>query len=198
MKTGHGGVTGILRSGSRQRTSTDLLLALLAASVAPDILDLLFFTVGFCNPYGLYSHTVYIVALQAAVISGLAYLATESRATALTFATVVMLHVVADLITGHKLLLPGGDLIGLHLYTRAVLDWAIETPLALLGWWLLRRTGNAPRWATSIMAAVALVVVQTAFGVYALTHQTGVKPNACVSSSIALAPTDDGALVASR
>lgn len=195
MITGHGGVAGILRSGSGQRTSSGLLLALLAASIAPDILDVTYFTVGVCNPYGLYSHTVYVVALQAAIIGGLAYLATQSLATALTFAGVVMLHVPADLLTGHKLLMPAGEFTGLHLYTMPMVDWAIETPLALLGWWMMRRAGTAPRWATSVAAAAALVVVQATFDIYAYTHITGFKPNACVPAPMLSAGEETGALV---
>lgn len=179
MITGHLGVAGILRSGSRRRTSTVLLLALLAASVAPDILDTVYFLLGFCSPYGLFSHTLYVVALQAGVLGGMSFLVTGSRATALSFAGVVLLHLPADLITGHKIMIPGGDLIGLYLYAHATLDWAVETPLALLGWWLLRRSGRAPTWASSIGAAVFLVILQTAVAGYALTHMTGVKPSAC-------------------
>ena len=187
MITGHGGVAGILGSTPPRPISTQFLLALLAASVLPDILDVAFVVVGFCNPYGLYSHTAFVVALQAAVVGGMALLATQSRATAVTFAAVVLLHVPGDLITGRKLFLPGGDFVGLHLYARAPVDWAIETPLALLGWWLLRRTGNAPRWAASYVAAAVLVTVQTIFGLYAATHITGLKPSACVPAPMAMA-----------
>ena len=163
-----------------------LLLALLAASVAPDILDTVYFLLGVCSPYGLFSHTLYVVALQATVLGGVSFLATGSRATALTFAGIVLLHLPADLITGHKLVIPGGDLIGLHLYAHAILDWVVETPVALLGWWLLRRSGQVPPWAASRRAAVVLVILQTAVAGYALTHVTGVKPSACFSLPIAV------------
>lgn len=184
MITGHLGVAGLARSRSSQPTSTDLLLALFAASVAPDILDVMYVVVGFCNPYGLFSHTLHAVVLEAAVIGGVAFLATESAATALLFVTVVLLHVCGDLITGQKLLVPAGELVGLHLYTRPALDWLLECPLALLGWWTLRRQGKSPRWSASIWGACVLLVIQTSFDLYAATHIKGVKPNACAQAPI--------------
>ncbi|MEP6619658.1 MAG: metal-dependent hydrolase [bacterium] len=186
MITGHLGIAGALRGAVRRPPSTELLLALLAASVAPDILDVAYAITGFCNPFGLFSHTVPAVALEAAVIGGVAFLATESVATAALFVTVVGVHVFGDLITGHKLFWPGGELVGVHLYTRAVLDWMLETPIALAGWWMLRRSGGAPRWAASTMAALALVIGQTGFDYYAFTHIRGVKPNACSQETPAL------------
>ena len=88
MITGHLGVAGIARTLQRDRFSSIALLALVLTSVAPDVLDLLYAAFGVCNPYGLYSHTVHAVVLQAAVIGGAAFLATGSLTTAACFASV--------------------------------------------------------------------------------------------------------------
>lgn len=173
MITGHVGVAAAVRGGWRSTS----LVWLLAASVAPDVLDVAMAAGGVCNPYGLYSHTVPAAALTAAVLGGAALLATGSRATAIAAALLVMLHLPPDMITGHKLFWPGGAMIGLDLYSRPLLDFLIEAPLLVLGWWLLRRSGSAPRWAASIAAVAALLAVQLAFD---LTTGEGVKPTACM------------------
>jgi hypothetical protein len=156
-----------------------LFAALLLASLAPDIADALYWAAGFCSPYGLYSHTVHAVVLEAALVSGIALLVTGSRPIALMFAIVVLLHIPADYFTGHKLFIPGGEMVGLRLYDRPLLDWLLEMPIAIGGWWLLRRSGRAPRWAASIWAILFLVVVQTTLDIIARPGGGGIKPNAC-------------------
>jgi hypothetical protein len=172
--TGHLGIAAAVRSGWRDTS----LLWLLPASVAPDILDIAYALVGFCSPFGLYSHTVPAVALLALAVSGAAYLATGSRSTALAAGALVLLHLPADLITGYKYFWPGGPLMGLNLYQRPALDFLLEALLALGGWWMLRRGAGAPRWATVGVAAGALVLVQAAFAAKAIR-----KPSACEESA---------------
>jgi hypothetical protein len=173
--TGHLGVAAALRSRWRGVP----LLWLLAASVAPDVLDVGMAIAGICNPYGLYSHTVPAVVLLAATLGGAAFLVTDSRETALVTAAVILLHLPPDLVTGHKIFWPGGDFHGLALHWHPRLDFLVEVPVALGGWWLLRRTPGAPRWATSWLAAAALVIVQGAFD-FATDNE--VKPTACASA----------------
>ncbi len=153
--------------------------ALLLASLTPDVVDAVYWAVGFCSPYGLYSHTVHAVVLEAAVVGGIALLATGSRTVALTFAIVVLLHMPADYFTGRKLFTPGGEIFGLRLYERPVVDWVLEVSIAMGGWWLLRRGGRAPRWAVSIRALVLVVLLQTTLDAMARPGRRGFKPNAC-------------------
>jgi hypothetical protein len=162
--------------------------ALLLVSLAPDIADALYWAVGFCSPYGLYSHTVHAVVLEAALVGGIVLLVTGSRATALTFAIVVLLHIPADYFTGRKLLIPGGEMVGLRLYDRPLLDWLLETPITVGGWWLLRRSGRAPRWAASIWAILFVVLVQTTLDIIARPGGGGIKPNACPIVTSPLSP----------
>ena len=179
MITGHFGVTGLVRSASHAKMSPAVFIALVLASLAPDIADGLYAVLGICSPYGLYSHTVHAVVLEAAIVGGAAFLATRSRVTALTFAVVVLLHVPADYFTGRKLLLPGGELVGLLWYERPVYDFVLEVPTVLLGWWVLRLSGKAPRWATSVWVLAFVLIGQTAFDVVSSRRGRGVKPSAC-------------------
>jgi hypothetical protein len=177
--TGHLGVAGAAASASRERISSVLFVALLAASLTPDIVDTLYWVVRFCSPYGLYSHTVHAVVLEAAIVGGAAFLATGSRSVALIFTIVVLLHVPADFFTGRKLVMPGGEMFGLWWYDYPMRDWLLEVPTAVVGWWLLRRSGRGPRWATSVWAVGAVVLLQTTIDVLARPGSSGLKPNAC-------------------
>jgi hypothetical protein len=177
--TAHLGIAAMARAAVREPLKPFHLLLLFGASVVPDAMDVLYWVTGVCSPYGLYSHTLPALLLQAAVIGGIAFLVTGSRVVALLFVTVVMLHMPGDLITGRKLVMPGGEMAGLRLYDQPVTDWLVEVPVVILGWWILRRSGRAPRWASSVWALVLMLLVQTQFDAYAQIQGHGVKPNAC-------------------
>ena len=179
MIIGHLGIAAALGTMLRAPMRTGRLIALCAAAFAPDVVDGLLALAGECNPVGLYSHTIPAVALEAAVVGGLALLLTNSRAAAALFATVVVLHPVGDFFTGSKLLLPGGDVHGLNLYDRALIDFILEASLAVGGWWLIRRAAIAPRWAISKWTLAAFLVAQGLLDVFADTHARGIKPNGC-------------------
>jgi hypothetical protein len=191
--TAHLGVAAAARATVRTPLEPFHFFLLMGASVSPDVLDVLYWAASVCSPYGLYSHTLPAVVLQAAVIGGVALLVSGSRAVALLFAAVVMLHVPGDLVTGQKLLMPGGEMVGLNVYDSALLDWIIEVPILAAGWWILRRSGRGTRWATTIAALVLMVLVQTQFDVLSQIRGRGVKPNACPKAT----PGVPGALVPS-
>jgi hypothetical protein len=169
--TGHLGVAAAVRG----RWPMLSLFWLLPVAIAPDVLDLAYAITGVCSPYGLYSHTVPAAALTAAVLGGIAYLASGSRVAGLVTAGVVLAHLPLDLVTGRKIFWPGGPMLGLSVYERPLLDFIVEIPIALGGWWLMRRGGRAPRWATVAAAAAALVVCQGVFDL--MPH--GLKPSGC-------------------
>jgi hypothetical protein len=169
--TGHLGVA----AAARGRWPAVPLLWLLPVAIAPDLLDVAYALAGVCSPYGLYSHTIPAAALTAAVLGGGAFLATGSRVAGLVTAAVVLAHLPLDLVTGRKIFWPGGPLLGLALYQRPLLDFLAEVPIALGGWWMLRRSGRGPRWAALGAAALSLVAVQAVFdGLNA-----GLKPSGC-------------------
>ena len=174
MIVGHLGVAAAARAAWRRAS----LPWLLVACASPDLVDITLALAGVCNPYGLYSHTVHSVALQAAVLGGAALLVTGSRTTALVSALMVVLHLPPDLVTGHKIFWPGGPMLGLDVYSRPLLDYFIEAPILIIGWWLLRRTPGAPRGATSALVRALLLAGQ---GALDLMTGDGVKPSACAA-----------------
>ena len=176
MIVGHVGVAAATKSVWHRAS----LPWLLVACVAPDLMDVGFALAGVCNPYGLYSHTVPAAALMAAVLGGAAFLATDSRATGIASALMVLLHLPPDLITGYKIFWPGGPMIGLYVYKRPLLDFFIEAPILIAGWWLLRRSRSAPWWATSALVLVVLLAGQAFLD---LAVRQGAKPSACASVS---------------
>lgn len=171
MITGHLGVA----AAARGQWPVVSFLWLLPVSIAPDLLEVAYALSGICSPYGLYSHTVPAAALTGAVLGGVAFLATGSRAAGVLTAGVVLAHLPLDFVTGQKLFWPGGPLMGLHLYERPLLDFLVEVPVVLGGWWLLRRNGRGPRWATMGAAALGLVILQGTFDVV----QRSIKPTGC-------------------
>jgi hypothetical protein len=169
---GHVGVAAAARSAWR-RTALPWLLA---GCALPDVVDVALAIAGVCNPYGLYSHTVHAAVLEAAVLGGVAFLVTGSRATGFASALMVMLHLPLDLVTGYKIFWPGGPMLGLNVYERPLLDFLSEAPILIIGWWLLRRSRGAPRWATSALVLAVLLAGQGALDMLA---RQGVKPSAC-------------------
>ncbi|CAN5333003.1 hypothetical protein BH09GEM1_BH09GEM1_43210 [soil metagenome] len=181
MITGHLGVAGLLRSFSGAEFRTRAYIALALASLAPDVLDLSFALIGFCSPYGLYTHTLYSVALQAAVVGSAVFLISGSRTMGLLFASAVLLHLPADFITGRKLFLPGGELIGLRVYDNPALDFLVEVPLVVAGWLVVRRTTRPAMRASSGWVLAGLLATQFVFDVTADPRLR--KPNACFRST---------------
>src|SRR4051812_7242275 len=112
MLIGHAGVVAALRSFTTKPQGSAALIALILAAYAPDLLDAVLFLIGICSPYGLYSHTLPSVIVQAATIAGIAWLLSGSRSTTILFFVAVVLHAPADFLTGHKLVWPGADLMG--------------------------------------------------------------------------------------
>ena len=151
---------------------------LIVAAMAPDGVDALYVVAGICNPHGLYSHTVPAAVLIAALTGAVAYFATDRRVTGALASLLVLAHLPADFVTGRKLFWPGGELMGLHLYGQPALDFAVESMLAVGGWWLVRSRGRAPRWATGTLTLAAVLLLQGVLDI-AGARSGGVKPTAC-------------------
>ena len=174
MIVGHLGIAGAAHAVRRDSS----LIWLLGAALVPDIVDALFVVAGSCNPHGLYSHTVPAAALIAIVTGAVAYAATGRRVTGVLAAALVLAHLPLDYVTGHKLFWPGGEFAGLRLYEYPTADFAVESLLALGGWWVVRRRTRTPRWATGWLALAALLVLQGTLDVLGA-RTNGVKPTAC-------------------
>jgi hypothetical protein len=168
---GHLGVAAALARW-RPRVS---LYWLLPAAIAPDLLDLAYAAVGFCSPYGLYSHTIPAALLLGASLGGIAVLA-SGRETGALVLLAVLLHLPPDWVTGWKLVWPGGALHGLRLYDHPLLDFAVESMLVAAGWALLRGRGDRPpRWAVAAWTVVGMVALQGGVDLV----REGIKPSGC-------------------
>ena len=175
MIVGHLGIAGAVHAARRDSS----LAWLLGAAIAPDVVDALFVVAGRCNPSGLYSHTLPAAVLIAAVTGAIAYFATGRRVTGVLSALLVLAHLPPDYVTGYKLFWPGGELMGMGLYDRPLIDFGLEAVIAAGGWWLVRSRSSAPRWATGWLALAALLALQGTLDV-AGARRRGVKPSACI------------------
>ena len=166
MIVGHLGIAyGVRALDKREPASCAPLLWLLAAAVAPDMLDGLYSILERCNPDGVYSHSLPAVGILALVFGIAALVHTRSATTALMVAALVIFHLPPDYITGRKGLWPGGPVIGLYVYRWQWLDFLVEVPVIFTGWWMLRRTRFTPRWAVSTFALGAMLDVKLSFDV---------------------------------
>jgi hypothetical protein len=62
---------------------------------------------------------------------------------------VVLAHVPANWLTGEKALWLHRPVVGLNLYRWPAVDFVLELPLIVGGWWMLRRAQGAPRGTVS-------------------------------------------------
>ena len=175
MITGHLGVAfGARARDGREAKSAAPLLFLLVAAFAPDGVDFLLAAGKYCNPEGVISHSIPAAALLALVLSAAAYAYTRSGQTALMVAVLVLLHLPADWITGLKTPWPGQPAIGFFVYRHGWLDFLVEAPVTIAGWWMLRRTNFTPRWVVSVAVLGALLAMQAAFDLQ--TTVSGTRP----------------------
>jgi hypothetical protein len=161
MIVGHFGIAyGVRALDTREADARVSLLWLLAAAVAPDMLDGVFALQKYCNPDGVMSHSLPAVAILAAAFGVAAFLHTRNAKTALLVAGVVVLHLPPDYLTGRKGLWPGGPVAGLYMYRWPWLDLLVEVPVIVGGWWMLRKTRYTPRLAVSGLALAVMLTVQ--------------------------------------
>lgn len=149
-----------LALGARAVDREAPLAWLVAASVAPDVLDLGLAAGGVCNAAGVYTHSLLAIAATATVLGTAAAWQTRSGRAALVVAALVVSHLLADYLTGLKALWIGGPVIGFDLYRWPWADFAIEAPIIAAGWWAARRWGNLPRWLNGRAAVVVLLAGQ--------------------------------------
>jgi hypothetical protein len=162
MVTGHVAVA----YAARARWPRAALVALLVATMLPDLAD-------FVLPQGdqcrtsceFYTHAFPAVVVLAAAMAALAWSIWHRRVTSVLAFALVVVHVACDVFTGFKPFWFGGPSMGLGLYRFEALDFAIEATLMCGAWALLRRTPQAPRWATHPMALSILLLLQAAFDI---------------------------------
>ena len=76
---------------------------------------------------------------------------------------------------------------GLFWYDRPLYDFLLEVPTAVLGWWVLRRSGKGPRWVTTGWALAIVLIVQTAFDIASARNAGQIKPSVCFPDAVGVA-----------
>lgn len=190
MISGHLGIAGLAMAaagavrGPLPPLTNVGVAGVVAAAFAPDLLDALLALGGVCNPSGLYSHTLPIVVVLAAIAGGATFLCGGRRFDGAVVAAVVLLHAPADFITGRKLFWPGSELWGWLLYERHAADFLLEGALATAGWWAMRRRAAAPAWTAAAITLVLALGVQAGFNVIGARYGFGFKPNVCAVDAV--------------
>ncbi len=190
MIAGHLGIAYGVRALDKRKPRTCVpLLWLLAAAVAPDIMDGVYALGKVCNPDGALSHSLPAIAILAAIFGAAAFAHTRSATTAWIVAGMVVLHLPPDYVTGVKALWPGGPAAGLYIYRWAWLDFLVEVPVIIAGWWMLRRTQFEPRIAVSGLALAAMLSVQFVFDLHGeIRGPKKPKPSTCTVNLIDVVP----------
>lgn len=187
MIAGHFGLALGVRALDRRSWPAWRLPALLIAGIVPDLVDIGYAVVRFCSPFGLYSHSLPAIAVLVLVVVGTAFATTRDAPFCAALAAVIVVHPLADLVTGDKLLWPGVPSVGLVLYKRPVLDFIVELPIIVGGWALLRRNPQAPRWARAAVFVGSLILIQAAFDIIKLGGNAA-KPNGCKAGTFLSRP----------
>ena len=152
--------------------------ALIVASLAPDVVDFMTAALRICGPHGRYSHSLPAIAIESVVLGGVAALWRRSSAAGWLVVAMVVLHLIADYITGVKILWAGGPVVGLDLYSRPLADFALEAVVTFIGWRMLRSSATPDRHASTPIVLALLFAVQAALD--AASYVVGpVKPNGC-------------------
>jgi hypothetical protein len=188
MIAGHVGIAyGVRALDKREPRACVPLLWLLAAAVAPDLIDGVYALGKYCNPDDVLSHSLPAIAILALIFGVGAFVHTRNATTAWIVAGMVVLHLPPDYITGSKGLWPGGPVAGLYIYRWSWLDFLVEVPVIIAGWWMLRRTQFQPRIFVSGLALAAMLSVQFAFDLHGQVRGPR-QPRQCKTTLIEIAP----------
>lgn len=157
MLVGHVGAA----LGARRFAPSVAFAALVFASYLPDWVDAALCVTGKYQNAQMLSHSIPAVLILA-VLAGATQLGRADRAATVAVFAVVISHVLLDYITGIKPTWPGGPFIGMQLYSRPLLDLAVESVVIVAGWLVYKRTVPAVsgRWNLSTLMLAVLLVMQ--------------------------------------
>lgn len=158
----YGGHVGIALAGKGFRRTIPLWVLVIATQL-PDWTDAAVCAAGVSSPpTEMLSHSMPAVGVLAAVMAGLYYAAQRDAASSAIVAVIVVSHMLADFLTGLKPTWPGGPHIGLQLYQRPAIDFAIEAVFIVIGWMIYRRTLPVNRRSSgpSILLLASLLLLQ--------------------------------------
>ena len=168
MYVGHVGIA----LGAHGLRRTVPLWLLILASQLPDWADALFCVGGVRSTVpGMLTHSIPAVAVLAAVIAFAWYASSRDAASASLVFAVVATHAVGDYFTGIKPSWPGGPLVGLHLYQRPAIDFALESAVIFLGWLIYRKSFPSEKRSSRgvYLVLLVLIVIQLAADIVFLT-----------------------------
>lgn len=168
MYVGHVGIA----IGAHGLRRTIPLWLLIVASQLPDWADAVVCIGGVRSTVpGMLTHSIPAVAVLAAGVALAWYATSRDAPGALLVFAVVATHAIGDYFTGIKPSWPGGPLIGLQLYQRPAIDFALESAVIFLGW-LIYRSSFPPEKRSSrgvYLVLAALIVIQLAADIVFLT-----------------------------
>lgn len=158
MYAGHVGIA----LGARGLRKSIPFWLLIVASQLPDWADAAFCLAGVRTGVpGLYTHSLPAAAVLA-LIAAAAYTMYERDTLGIVIvASLVLSHIAGDYLTGLKPTWSGGPMIGLELYRRPLIDFAIEVAVISGGWLLYRRSlpierrSSRPAW--DMLTALILI-----------------------------------------
>lgn len=132
------------------------IVALVVAPIASDLGDVVLGIAGVEHSW-YYTHTV-LGAVALAVVAGMIGLALYGRV-GLVLAALAATHVPLDYLTSQLAVTPSGPTIGLGLYAQPIIDLAMESIVAIAGWWIYRSSIAPERRNHGSVIAIPLVLV---------------------------------------
>ena len=159
MLIGHLGLAFV----AKRARSSESLFWLAAAAFLPDIVRFGLLLVVESTRAELASHAIPSLLVLALLWTVVVRWRTGLWATALVAGLLTLSHYGADVITGCKPTWFGGPFVGVGLYHRPLLDLAVEIPLAVLGWRLMREHLPSTSIAARSAMVLGLVLVQLVF-----------------------------------
>jgi hypothetical protein len=161
------------------------LLWLFGAALFPDAVDAVLALAKVCSPYGLYSHSLPSLALQAVLVAAACWGVTRNVRLAVVGAALIGLHLALDFVTGTKVWWPYATPVGLDLYKHPLVDFALETAMVVPAWRYARRVFSGDWYFVSKSLIVSMVALQCALNVaklYQITSPLSSQSDSCKAS----------------
>jgi len=110
------------------------------------------------------THSIPAVTVLGAAFAIAWYLMSRDKLGMCLIFALVATHAIGDYFTGIKPTWPGGPVIGLQLYERPAIDFALEAVVILFGWMLYRKSFPPEKRSSRevFLVLAALIAIQLA------------------------------------
>ena len=110
------------------------------------------------------THSIPAVTVLGAAFAITWYLISRDKLGMCLIFVLVATHAIGDYFTGIKPSWPGGPVIGLQLYQRPTIDFALEAVVVFLGWMLYRKSFPPEKRSSQrvFLVLAALIAIQLA------------------------------------